>query len=139
MGERLITMQTTKRLLTLISALLLLGGCTTNKQEMFPHDADQTMMDIWRASGGGSQELIDARSQLRRRIDDTVDIQTPYSRDSVNEIFSQFKRLPNPDLVMYVYPHLAGTDPVPVPGYTTIFPMFNKVKYAMPGERTEDY
>jgi conjugative transfer region lipoprotein (TIGR03751 family) len=132
-------MQTTKLLLSLISVLLLLFGCSTNKQEMFPHDASVTMMDIWRASGGGSQDLIDARSQLRRRIDDAEDIQTPYSRDSVNEIYSQFKRLPNPDLVMYVFPHLAGTDPVPVPGYTTIFPMFSKVKYAMPGERTEDY
>ncbi|HGP4256684.1 TPA: TIGR03751 family conjugal transfer lipoprotein, partial [Pseudomonas aeruginosa] len=42
-------------------------------------------------------------------------------------------------LVMYVYPHLAGTDPVPVPGYTTVFPLYQRVQYAMPGERTEDY
>jgi conjugative transfer region lipoprotein (TIGR03751 family) len=125
--------------MSLISSVILLSGCTTTKTEMFPHDESKTMMDIWKASGGGSQELIDARSQLRRRIDDTVDIQTPYSRDSVNEIYSQFQRLPNPDLVMYVFPHLAGTDPVPVPGYTTIFPMYSKVKYAMPGERTEGY
>ena len=47
--------------------------------------------------------------------------------------------LPNPDLVMYVFPHLAGTDPIPVPGYSTVFPFFRSVKYAMPGERTEDY
>lgn len=129
----------TKYLLSLISALLLVGGCSTTKQEMFPHDEAKTMMDIWLDSGGGNQELIDARSVLRRPITDFVDIQTPYSRDSVTEIKSQFKRLPNPDLVMYVFPHLAGTDPVPVPGYTTIFPLYTKVKYAMPGERTEDY
>jgi conjugative transfer region lipoprotein (TIGR03751 family) len=118
---------------------LLLAGCSTSKKEMFPHDDSQTMMDIWRLSGGGNQELIDARAQLRRPLDDAADIQTPYSRNSFNEIKSQFVRLPNPDLVMYVFPHLAGTDPVPVPGYTTIFPMYNKVTYAMPGERTEDY
>ena len=51
----------------------------------------------------------------------------------------QFQRLPNPDLVMYVFPHLTGTDPVPVPGYTTVFPLYQRVQYAMPGERVEDY
>ena len=50
-----------------------------------------------------------------------------------------FHRLPNPDLVMYVYPHLAGTDPAPVPGYTIVFPFYQRVQYAMPGERVEDY
>ncbi len=40
---------------------------------------------------------------------------------------------------MYVVPHLAGTDPVPVPGYTTVFPLYQRVQYAMPGERLEDY
>ena len=44
-----------------------------------------------------------------------------------------------PDLVMYVFPHLAGSDPVPVPGYTTVFPLYQRVQYAMPGERLEDY
>ncbi|MBR7865686.1 conjugal transfer protein, partial [Pseudomonas aeruginosa] len=27
----------------------------------------------------------------------------------------------------------------PVPGYTTVFPFYQRVQYAMPGERTEDY
>ncbi|HEP8457117.1 TIGR03751 family conjugal transfer lipoprotein, partial [Pseudomonas aeruginosa] len=26
-----------------------------------------------------------------------------------------------------------------VPGYTTVFPFYQRVQYAMPGERTEDY
>ena len=34
---------------------------------------------------------------------------------------------------------LAGTDPVPVPGYTTLFPLYQRVQYALPGERLEDY
>ena len=53
-----------------------------------------------------------------------------------NSINNQFPRLPNPNIVMYVYPHLAGTDPnqVPVPGYSTVFPMYDHVYYAMPGE-----
>jgi conjugative transfer region lipoprotein (TIGR03751 family) len=64
---------------------------------------------------------------------------TNYSRTSENEINAQFKRLPNPDLVMFVFPHLSGSEEVPIPGYSTIFPMHSRVKYALPGERTEDY
>ena len=62
-----------------------------------------------------------------------------YTRTAANEIYRQFHRLPNPDLVMYVFPHLAGSDPVPVPGYSTVFPLYQRVQYAMPGERVEDY
>ena len=72
-------------------------------------------------------------------IDGATADQARYSRTAQNEIYSQFKRLPNPDLVMYVFPHLAGTDPVPVPGYSTVFPLYQRVQYALPGERVEDY
>jgi conjugative transfer region lipoprotein (TIGR03751 family) len=57
-----------------------------------------------------------------------------YSRDSHNEIDSQFPRLPNPDLVMYVFPHLSDQG-YPVPGYSTVLPMFERVEYALPGEQ----
>jgi conjugative transfer region lipoprotein (TIGR03751 family) len=39
---------------------------------------------------------------------------------------------------MYIFPHLAGESPVPIPGYSTVFPLYTRVQYAMPGERTED-
>ncbi|PIJ42758.1 TIGR03751 family conjugal transfer lipoprotein, partial [Serratia sp. OPWLW2] len=60
------------------------------------------------------------------------------SRTQESEISQQFPRLPNPDLVMYVYPHLADGN-APVPGYSTVFPFYSQVQYAMPGERTEAY
>ena len=66
-------------------------------------------------------------------------IRDSYTRTAHNEVQRQFLRLPNPDLVMYVFPHLAGSDPVPIPGYTTVFPLYQRVQYAMPGERVEDY
>ena len=127
---------------------LLASGCSTSKEEMLPH-GDATMMEVWdqgttgSAGSASSRLLLDARQTLRRplppqraavRNDNTV-----FTRTAQNEIYSQFKRLPNPDLVMYVFPHLAGSDPAPVPGYTTVFPFYQRVQYAMPGERTEDY
>ena len=35
---------------------------------------------------------------------------------------------------MYVFPHLAGSERVPVPGYATTFTLYERVEYAMPGE-----
>ncbi|MFJ5483726.1 TIGR03751 family conjugal transfer lipoprotein [Pectobacterium actinidiae] len=136
-------------------AVAVLAGCATRKEDLLPHGG-RTMQDIWHqeagdgtsGAGGSGQvarrQLLDARQQLRRPLGD-ADVQaTPaeqarYTRTAANEIRSQFHRLPNPDLAMYVFPHLAGTDPAPVPGYTTIFPLYQRVQYAMPGERTEAY
>lgn len=131
-------------------AVAVLGGCATSKDELLPHH-DRTMLDIWQQEAGGSagggqaaRQLLDARQRLRRPLTDADAQATPaanaaYTRTAANEIRRQFHRLPNPDLVMYVFPHLAGTDPVPVPGYATVFPLYQRVQYALPGERVEDY
>lgn len=134
----------------LMLAVLFLAGCATSKEELLTHEG-QTMLDIWSREAGtaasdgrAARELLDARQSLRRPLT-AADVQaapvdqTRYTRTARNEVYSQFKRLPNPDLVMYVFPHLAGTDPVPVPGYSTVFPLYQRVQYALPGERVEDY
>lgn len=60
-----------------------------------------------------------------------------YTRTSENEINNLFPLLPNPQVVMYIYPHLAGDDEAPVPGYSTAFPLFEREHYALPGENQE--
>ena len=136
--------------LAVVLAIIALAGCATSKEELLTH-GDRTMLDIWHQETGGSagsgrasRELLDARQTLRRPLTDadvqaTPGVQARYTRTAQNEIYRQFHRLPNPDLVMYVFPHLAGTDPVPVPGYSTVFPLYQRVQYALPGERVEDY
>ena len=136
--------------LALALAVALLGGCATSKEKLLTH-GDSTMLDIWQPetagnAGGGqaARQLLDARQGLRRPLTEAdvqaaPGMQARYTRTAQNEIYRQFHRLPNPDLVMYVFPHLAGTDPVPVPGYSTVFPLYQRVQYAMPGERVEDY
>ena len=79
------------------------------------------------------------RRPLRGTELENPSVHTLYTRTAENEIKSQFHRLPNPDLVMYVFPHLAGSEPVPVPGYSTVFPFYRQLQYALPGERVEDY
>lgn len=53
---------------------------------------------------------------------------------AVDAINARFTRLPNPDLVMYVAPHLSADGRYPIPAYTTVFPMYESVEYALPGE-----
>lgn len=121
-------------------------GCATNTEELLSHSGS-TMMDVWNQqtsgsrSGQAAQQLLDARQALRRPLTESLvpSLTTPYTRTAQTEIQHQFHRLPNPDLVMYVFPHWAGTESVPVPGYSTVFPLHQRVNYAMPDERLEDY
>jgi conjugative transfer region lipoprotein (TIGR03751 family) len=134
----------------LLLAAAVLGGCATSKDQLLPH-GDADMRAIWDQQTGGapgsnpaSRQLLDARQSLRRPLtaDDVQAVpqdNARYTRTAQNEIDRLFHRLPNPDLVMYVFPHLAGSDPAPVPGYTTVFPLYQRVQYALPGERTESY
>ncbi|WP_339430156.1 TIGR03751 family conjugal transfer lipoprotein [Pseudomonas taetrolens] len=128
----------------LLSALLVLGGCATDSENLLPH-GDATMQDIWNQQTAGSgdaasRRLFDARQTLRRPAQPPVPIldHARYTRTAQTEIYRQFQRLPNPDLVMYVFPHLSGSESVPVPGYSTVFPLYQRVHYALPGERVED-
>jgi conjugative transfer region lipoprotein (TIGR03751 family) len=117
---------------------VLLIGCTTNKESLLAHDS-QTMLQIWQAETGGSARGFSRAHQFleaRHALQGIPSLHAP-TRTAANEITQQFHRLPNPDLVMFVFPHLAGEQPVP--GYSTVFPFYQRVQYALPGERTENY
>ena len=136
-------------LCTSLLTAMALAGCATSQEKLLTHDS-ATMLDIWNrhtnsqaSTGSATRQLLDARQALRRPLSQAdgpdIKVDAGYTRTARNEIDRQFHRLPNPDLVMYVFPHLAGTDPVPIPGYSTVFPLHQQLQYAMPGERTEDY
>ena len=57
-----------------------------------------------------------------------------YTRTTLSELDNLFPRHANPDLVIYVYPHLATRVRAPIPGYTTVIPLFERVEYRLPGE-----
>lgn len=125
--------------LSLLTLTLLLAGCSTSKDALMP-PGDTDMKTLWQSRSGGSARLMDARAQLRRPVTDIPAAdQAAWTRTAENEINSQFPRLPSPDLVMYIFPHLIAGDPMPVPGYSTVFPLHDRTWYALPGEgeRTE--
>ena len=57
-----------------------------------------------------------------------------YTRTTRSELDNLFPRLDNPDMVIYVYPHLATRTRAPIPGYTTVIPLYERVEYRLPGE-----
>ena len=52
----------------------------------------------------------------------------------INTLDHQFHKLRNPELKVYVYPHLAGKDEVPIPGYFTAFNVYTQDHYGLPSE-----
>lgn len=120
--------------LALVLTSLLMVGCASTKESVLPQDGptmksiyDQHMTDVQRSNqrqGIGGQPL--PRSG--------IDHYRGFVREAANEIDTVFPRLPNPTLVMYIFPHLSGSERTPVPGYVTTFPFYEKVEYALPGE-----
>jgi conjugative transfer region lipoprotein (TIGR03751 family) len=121
------------------SISLLASGCaTTSKEAMLPQDGPtiQEIFDQHQLGVGAAQRSLRTREALHRPRPvqpDTADL-AGYTREAADEIEARFPRLPNPTLVMFVYPHLAGPDAAPIPGYATSFPMYERVHYALPGE-----
>ncbi|HAH2692898.1 conjugal transfer protein [Escherichia coli] len=125
----------------LVLAALLLVGCSTSKDEILP-PGDGTMLDLWQNKASSARTTTEARSVLRRGLTDAEmatrqTLEDSYTRDAQNEIQQLFPRLPNPDMVIYIYPHMAGNEPAPVPGYSSVFSFYSRVQYALPGERLE--
>ncbi len=115
---------------------LALIGCASTKDTVLPHQGP-TMKAIYEAHFEtlGAEHVLVLRRELAGRAlsEGALDLEG-YSRTAHNELNTRFPRLPNPTLVMYIYPHLAGTERVPVPGYATTFPLYERVEYALPGE-----
>ncbi|WP_318419519.1 TIGR03751 family conjugal transfer lipoprotein [Photobacterium leiognathi] len=120
------------------STTLTMTACSTSQDATLPQPTTQ-VKDVWESQTGasGSDAVTRQRSILRQPLSPTAiaQRQSDYSRDSYREVFTQFSRLPNPDIVLFVFPHKTGA--MPVPGYSTVFPLYERVQYAMPGDAFE--
>jgi conjugative transfer region lipoprotein (TIGR03751 family) len=117
--------------------LLALAGCAGTKESLLPQGGP-TMLEIYQqhfermeteSAQGGARE----RLRLRPLASEESDL-AGYTRAADTEGQSLFRHLPNPTLVMYVFPHLSTEEGHPVPGYATSFPMYEHPPYALPGE-----
>ena len=131
-----------QNLLTLISTLsltsLVLIGCTSTKDNVLPQDGPsmKAIYDAHIREINAQDPQVIRRELGNRQLNTGEAALQGYTRNAFNEIDVLFPRLPNPTLVMYVFPHLAGETRAPVPGYATAFPMYEQIEYALPGEVT---
>lgn len=117
-------MEQVLKFVTMCTLISLLGACTTTKDAVIPNDGP-TMLEIYNEH----MKNIGSDIPARHRLEIDAPVREPLG--------AHFQRLPNPDLTMYVPPHFAEGGKIPVPGYTTIFPMYEGVEYALPGEVTD--
>ena len=125
-----------KAISTIVSISLLLGGCAGTKDAVLPQDGPP-MQAIYDAhmTALAAQDPTVVRTALGTRPINTGEADLDgYTREAFTELDATFPRLPNPSLVLYVFPHLAGAERTPVPGYATTFPLYERVEYALPGE-----
>jgi conjugative transfer region lipoprotein (TIGR03751 family) len=122
--------------LIFVLGLISLAGCASTKEAVLPQDGP-SMKTIYERHihemNAHDPQVVRGELGNRPLLTGEAALQG-YTRDAFKEIDVLFPRLPNPTLVMYVFPHLAGETQAPVPGYATAFPMYEQVEYALPGE-----
>jgi len=128
--------QPVRATLASVSISLLLGGCASTKDAVLPQDGPpiQAIYDAHLHEMGAGDPTVVRGALGTRAIDSGEAGLHGYTREAFNELDVSFPRLPNPTLVLYVFPHLAGAERTPVPGYATTFPLYERVEYALPGE-----
>ena len=111
-----------------ISIVVVLTGCGTKPVKTPLPNNGPTMREILEREG----HLVLPPVPTRPPLNGTYGL-SGYTRDAFNELNVRFPRLPNPILIMYVFPHLSK-EGTPIPGYSTMFPMYESVEYALPRE-----
>ncbi|MBC6414499.1 MAG: TIGR03751 family conjugal transfer lipoprotein [Chromatiales bacterium] len=111
------------RTVTMLAAVVLMAACTSK----FPGDDTERkpMLELY-------QEHIASAPTLNRELRHGDADLAAYTRTADNELEVLFPLLPNPKIVLYVFPHIA--EGVPVPGYATSFNLYEKDHYALPAE-----
>jgi len=114
-----------------VGVLSNLAGCSTAQDNTLP-TPNTNVEQVWKDQMGQADTLMTYTGQLRQPLDvhQLAERQSDYARDAWRETTNVFPRLPNPDIVLYVMPHKVGA--LPVPGYSTVFPLYERVQYATP-------
>lgn len=122
----------------------MLAGCTTPGQNMIPQGGDMTMSQIYQQetglslTGGDGQSYSHSLNGIRNGVIGPLPEPSyvAYTATAKNEVDSLFRPLPNPEIPIYIYPHLVhtGGESYPKPGLTTDFFLYRTNHFAMPNE-----
>lgn len=130
-------MQPIRFLLVLLVTSISLTGCHAVAGNVIPQSGP-TMEHIYDSMGHSQPSVLSTDSaeadlsELRKTKSTTVSYR---STNHVNTA-TVFRKLPNPELKLYVYPHFAGEEEVPIPGYYTQINAYERTHYALPSDIT---
>jgi conjugative transfer region lipoprotein (TIGR03751 family) len=136
-------MISTKSPLRAVSLAILLtaalSACSVMPRESPLPKSGPTMEELYRDHHDrtGSTGTKDARARLPLRAASDFN-PGPTKLAAQEQIERRFARVANPDLLMTVFPHLAKGK-YPIPGYVTMFPMYEGVEYLLPGEAASNF
>lgn len=121
-----------------IVTLFFLGGCTTPKEKQLLPDNGETTSQL--IEGGISKNPANGAYYGGEKapfyggvIMSDYSPNSSYTNSHIEELRRDFKRVPNPEIVMYVYPHI-NNNRMPVPGYFTTFRLYDRDHYALSSE-----
>lgn len=131
-------------LIPLLSSLALLSGCATPGKDMIPKGGSMTMPEIYKQETGISIQGQDGTTSTQNLAEIRSNVIGPlpkpnyeaYTATSQNEVDNLFKQLPNPEVPIYIFPHLVYVDgeSYPKPGLTTVFFLYRTNHFAEPFE-----
>ena len=91
----------------LLISVLNLTGCASFMNSKMPTQSHWTMTNVYQHAINGND----------------------FTHTPVTDVVSN-RRLPNPDIPLYIFPHYAGDKQnIPIPGYTTTFPLYTTIEY----------
>ena len=115
---------THKRIVTIL-ALSILSGCAASPRHVIFNENSPTMESILQGNAKSKLTYTDkAHSRGEARA----------HNGSVNQRQNVFRELDNPTLFLYIEPHVTNGGTY-LPGMTVPFKQYNKVEFALPGER----
>ncbi|PID63418.1 MAG: TIGR03751 family conjugal transfer lipoprotein [Gammaproteobacteria bacterium] len=123
--------------LVLAFGVCSLAACAHSPKQVIRQGEGPTVVEILQGTGGDVAESETARhteQDIVRRPGTTSAGHAGYARTALNETRQLFPVLPNPTILLYVHPHLATSEQMPVPGYTTAYSLYERQQYALPGE-----
>ena len=113
---------------TLLMISLVAAGCATRLPE------PQTDMQSLLLAHTGHQQTLPQPNRPIAYGDGKPHNLSDYTRSVQTETDNLFTRLPNPDLFLYIPPHVVSQEGIPVPGYTITFKFYAHDHLALPGE-----
>lgn len=126
----------------LLISLILQIGCAKHKtgKKLIP-ESGESISEIYEENTMSSigRESLEKFSHTHNFGHKVVEMNIEkFIRTEDSELTNQFRKVYNPDVYLYVFPHLSLEEGIPIPGYLTKFSLYSKEYWALPGERTKE-